>query len=127
MLSPAVNVPVPVGRSPFHSALPFAGIAISSSSFAPVYRGNTARVVPASRLERRRVGPVGLFAHLLLVVDRYSAVDVDDLRYEQFLEWRRAFELGGEVFGETTQQARDDTLFLFAEEAAILIGDPAQS
>jgi hypothetical protein len=26
MVSPAVNVPVPVGTSPFHSALPFAGM-----------------------------------------------------------------------------------------------------
>jgi hypothetical protein len=30
MVSPAVNVPVPVGTSPFHSALPFAGIMASS-------------------------------------------------------------------------------------------------
>src|ERR1700688_4244250 len=29
IVSPAVNVPVPVGTSPFHSALPFAGIATS--------------------------------------------------------------------------------------------------
>ena len=29
MVSPAVKVPVPVGTSPFHSALPFAGIATS--------------------------------------------------------------------------------------------------
>src|SRR5580658_10508397 len=30
MVSPAVKVPVPVGTSPFHSALPFAGTAPSS-------------------------------------------------------------------------------------------------
>jgi hypothetical protein len=29
MVSPAVNVPLPEGTSPFHSALPFAGIAAS--------------------------------------------------------------------------------------------------
>src|ERR1700677_1365864 len=29
MLSPAVNVPVPVGTSPFHSALPLAGMVFS--------------------------------------------------------------------------------------------------
>jgi len=29
MVSPAVNVPVPVGTSPCHSALPFAGISAS--------------------------------------------------------------------------------------------------
>src|SRR5260221_8504889 len=30
MVSPAVNVPLPVGTSPFHSALPLAGMAASS-------------------------------------------------------------------------------------------------
>lgn len=41
MVSPAVKVPVPVGTSPVHSALPFAGIAASSSSLRP-------RVTPQS-------------------------------------------------------------------------------
>src|ERR1017187_9423876 len=31
MVSPAVNVPVPVAKSPFHSALPIAGISVSLS------------------------------------------------------------------------------------------------
>ncbi len=30
IVSPAVNVPLPDGRSPFHSALPFAGMPASS-------------------------------------------------------------------------------------------------
>src|ERR1039458_7091307 len=41
MVSPAMNVPVPVGTSPVHSALPFAGIAASLSSLPP-------RVTPQS-------------------------------------------------------------------------------
>jgi hypothetical protein len=38
IVSPAVNVPVPVGMSPFHSALPFAGIVVSSSVAVAVLR-----------------------------------------------------------------------------------------
>src|SRR5689334_11916795 len=41
IVSPAVNVPVPVGMSPFHSALPLAGIVASS-------------LVNRARVERRR-------------------------------------------------------------------------
>src|SRR6185437_10286181 len=69
------------------------------------------------------VGPVGLFTHLLLVVQRGAVADVDDLRYRQWLERRCTLELGGEILGELAQQARDDALFLFAQEAAVLIGD----
>src|SRR4029079_2128154 len=73
-----------------------------------------------------RICPVGLLAHLLLVVERDTVVDVDDLRHGQCVERRRAFELGGEVFRERAQEARNDSLFLLSEEAAILIRDTPQ-
>src|SRR5579859_7090873 len=38
MVSPAVNVPVPVGTSPFHSALPLAAIPASSLVLRRLYR-----------------------------------------------------------------------------------------
>jgi hypothetical protein len=52
MVSPAVNVPVPVGMSPFHSALPFAGIA-ASSPFDRVRVNRASVFYPSLRSEHR--------------------------------------------------------------------------
>src|SRR5260370_27207846 len=57
MVSPAVNVPVPVGTSPLHSAVPFAGMV--ASSLGVVLGCLTVQLSRERRCsERRRPRPV---------------------------------------------------------------------
>src|SRR5450759_2364189 len=70
-----------------------------------------------------RIGPIRLFAGLCSVVGDDSVANVDDFRHGDNLNGPRLLEFRDEVFGEPSQEASDDSLFLLAEEATVLVGD----